>query len=241
MLPSLLFPASHAYEPAYAVRRKASFGLAASPLAGKRIKRRKLDNWRLGIFDCFNATDAGLRCCCAHCCCSIWIWKSAVALVPGVEGEEQVLRQQVQQDAMRSANDAARGNGASNAFADVIIARQNVETTFSRADVRKQLFSVLYDEWVKNDKGERVITQRSRYQETDGRRFLYVTCCPSCASAQVVDAIQTWAWETYGQELSYGNVSWDCECCNLVDSEGAPVMPEDVARWSAPDVTVMER
>lgn len=215
-LPPLFFDETYAYGRApsidYAVGKQSIFGL---PIGSRR------NNWRIGIFDCFNAQDTGVRCFCAHCCCSIWTWENSINLVPGVEGEENVLKQSVKQDAMRSARDAAQqqNQGGANAFADVFIAGQQVETGFARASVREQLFSVLFDDWKMVD-GKRVVTAYSPYHENDGRRFFYTACCGSCAAVQVVDAVQTWSLETYGQPLVYGPVTWDCKCCSLYTPNG---------------------
>ena len=216
-LPHLFFDGSNVHgKPAsieYAVEKQTLLGL---PVGQKRT------NWRLGIFDFFNAQDAGINCFCAHCCCGIWMWENAINLVPNVEGEEGVLRQTVKQNAMRSARDAAKQQGQSSVLADVFIAGQQVETGFSRADVREQLFSVLFDDW-KIEGGKRVVTAYSPYHENDGRRFFYVACCAPCATVQVVDAVQTWSLEKFGQPLKYGPITWDCKCCSLYTPYGTPV------------------
>jgi hypothetical protein len=217
-LPPLFFKGKHAYVPTapveYLIESKTP-GLGL-PVSSKRT------NWRIGIFGCFNAHDVGINCLCAHCCCSIWTWENAINLVPEVEGEEGVLRNTVKQDAMRSVRDAAAENGSRSVLADVFIAGKQVDNTFSRSDVRKQLFSVLYDDWVKKD-GRRVVTAYSPYQENDGRRFFYTACCAPCAAVQVVDAVQTWGLEKYGQPLYYGPITWDCKCCSLYTPWGIPV------------------
>ena len=215
----------------YAVEKQTLFGLQIG---------QTRNNWRIGIFECFSAQDTGLNCFCAHCCCSIWTWESAVSLVPHVEGEEDVLRKTVKQDAMRSARDAAADRGARNVFADVFIAGQQVDTTFSRADVREQLFSVLFDEW-KMEGDKRVITAYSPYHENSGRRFFYTSCCPSCAAVQVVDAVQTWSLEKYGQPLKYGPITWDCKCCSLYTPYGVPVRQLPYPVQLAPAVPTMSR
>ena len=257
-LPPLFFDGSHLHgRPAsidYTVEKQAFFEY---PVGKKRT------NWRLKIFtlencklcfDCLNAQDAGLNCFCAHCCCGIWIWANAVGLVPGVEGEEQVLQNTVTQDAMRSANDAARSanQGGANAFADVFIAAQGVKTTFSRSDVRKQLFSVLFDEWemVEDplDPSKKIRQVKSNgyspHYENAGARYFLVTCCAPCATVQVVDAIMTWSLETHGQPLKYGPVSLDCRCCALYSPSGRAVraLPYP-AEWAgqAPVVSSMVR
>lgn len=234
-LPHLFFDGSHFHgKPAsieYAVEKQTLLGL---PVGAKR------SNWRIGIFGFLNAQDAGINCFCAHCCCSIWTWENAINLVPEVQGEEGVLRQTVKQDAMRSARDLAAEGGQRNVFADVFIAGTQVDATFSRAGVREQLFSVLFDDW-KIEGGKRVVTAYSPYHENDGRRFFYTACCPSCAAVQVVDAVQTWALEKYGQPLVYGPITWDCKCCSLYTPYGMPVKSLPYAAQAAPLVPTMAR
>lgn len=243
-LPPLFFKGEYAYVPApslidYPV--KYASGLRPLPLTGGKEGATR-DNWRIGIFGCFDAYDTGINCFCAHCCCSIWTWENAINLVPRVEGEEGVLRNTVKQDAMRSARDAAAERGARSVFADVYLTGKQVDNTFSRSDVRKQLFSVLYDTWIQKD-GKWKITKYSLYAENDGRRFFYTSCCAPCAAIQVVDAVQTWALETYGQPLKYGPITWDCQCCGLVTQTGLPVMsPEQLASLErAPGASTMDR
>ena len=234
-LPHLFFDGSrHHGRPVsidYAVEKQTLLGL---PIGSKRT------NWRLGITDCFSAQDRGINCFCAHCCCGIWTWENAINLVPNVEGEEGVLRQTVRQDAMRSARDAAADNGQRNVFADVFIAGQQVDTGFSRAEVREQLFSVLFDDWV-IENGTRKVTAYSPYHENDGRRFFYVTCCAPCATVQVVDAVQTWSLEKFGQPLKYGPITWDCKCCSLYTPYGVPVKSLPYPAVSVPVVPTMAR
>ena len=234
-LPPLFFKGeyahSHPHSIDYAVEKQTLFGL---PVGQKRT------NWRLGITDCFSAQDSGINCFCAHCCCGIWTWENAINLVPYVEGEENVLKQTVQQYAMRAARDGAAQQGQSNAFADVFITGQQVNTTFSRAGVRGQLFSVLFDDW-KIEGGKRVVTAYSNYQENDGRRFFYVACCAPCAMVQEVDAVQTWSLEKYGQPLKYGPVTWDCKCCSLYTPYGEPVRSLPYPLQTVPLVPTMVR
>ena len=208
----------------------AAVGDAVAETVPLTLNRRK--TWRLGIFDCFNAKDAGLRCCCAACCCNIWVWKNAIALVPGLEeGAKLVLQQTVAQEAMRgaamqAASSGGEGGQGASALANVFLAGNEARTTFSRANVREQLFEVLYG-------------SESRLQETDGRRYIYVSLCPCCATVQVVDAIQTYAKEEHGRVLKYGPITWDCRCCSLVEEDGLPARPLPAPR--APTASVMER
>lgn len=247
-LPPLFFKGPYAYGQAPSIDYAVEKPLLGLPAGSKR------QNWRIGVFDCFNAQDTGLNCFCAHCCCSIWIWKNAVALVPYVQGEENVLRQTVRQDAMRSARDAAQSanNNQGNIFADVYLAGQQVDVTFSRADVRSQLFSVLYDDWELVDDplqaGKKIRKVKkggySPYHSNDGLRYFYVTCCGSCAAVQAVDAIQTWSLEKYGQPLKYGPLNpLTCTCCSLYAPNGALVkeLPYPSEWAAAPVVPTMVR
>ena len=56
---------------------------------------------------------------------------------------------------------------------------------------------------------------------SQGSSALVVLCCGPCATCQEVDAVQRWAAETKGVQLTYGNVL-QCDCWNLVavDSKG---------------------
>ena len=205
----------------------------------------KRDNWRIGVFDCFNAKDAGLNCCFAHCFCGSgnWTWKNAVGLVPHVEGEEMVLQQALQNQAMGAARDL---NGNSGAFADVFIAGRQAAAAVTRADVRKQLFSVLYDDWIiqENPNGSnqrvRTVIEYSKYGTSQAADYFYVMCCGPCTMVQEVDAVQTWAFEQYGVTLKYGPVNpLTCTCCSLYTPDGRIV--RQVAPSVAPTTLDMKR
>jgi hypothetical protein len=233
-LPPLFFKGEYAYLPARSIDYAVEYPLMGKPKGEPR------NRWRIKLLQCTSAQDAGFNCFCAHCCCSIWTWENAINLVPYVEGEEAVLQQTVQQDAMRSARDAAGKQGGRSVFADVFIAAQGVKTNFSRSGVREQLFSVLFDDW-KIEDGKRKITAYSPHHENDGRRFIYVSCCAPCAAVQVVDAVQTWSLEKYGPPLKYGPITWDCKCCSLYTPYGAPVKSLPYPAQVAPAVPIMSR
>lgn len=216
-LPPLFFSGEYAYGPA----PPASVDYAVEyPLMGLP-KGTPRSTWRLKIFECFSAQDAGLRCCCAHCCCSIWTLNAAQKLVPNVKGEDAALALGVVAQAIND-NSGNQGGGALGAAAQA-------GALLARAEVRRQVFKELYG-------------QGGFVSERAGMRYFYLLCCPCCAAIQEVDGIQTWAKEKYGHTLVYGPLGLDCACCGLETVTGIPVSKVPYPKeWDAPPVALMER
>ena len=223
-LPPLVFHgASHSTPPPF-FQPVTTLGYAVEHSYFELPVGEKRRTWRVSkvesLCPCFVVQDVSARCCCAICCGGIYIWKEAVALLPHVEGEETVLQDVVTADRMRAASEAAKGGGAAGAaLADVFVARESTGATFSRLRVRKQIFSVLFDDW-KMEGGERKILRRSTKIGNDFSENCYIECCSCCATAQVVDSIQAYALERYNIVLKYGPIDPECSCCSLVTTNG---------------------
>lgn len=168
-----------------------------------------------GLFDCFNTTDCGLRCCCAQCCCGPCTWQNAMQLSP-LDGYararvDAITRKRIVAGTLSgSDSEQVRALGQGVGFV----------TAFESARVRLELFEKL----------------GIFSYETYGRAAFAHACCLLCATVQEVDAVLVWQ-RSKGRRLYYGPLL-GCNCCSFVDENYNEI------RTTAPGVVVqlkMER
>lgn len=213
-LPPLFFTGDYAYARAASVDYKVEDPTAflGLPVGAKRRK------WRITRFGCQGALDSGPSCFCAQCCCGqIWVLNAARKLLPYVEGEDEALEAGLVAGALNTAS----GNSESGTV-KALAAAAGARAAFKSLRVRRNVFSVLYDDWVEVD-GKRKVTMPSPHHESGFGESCYVGCCPCCASTQEVDGIQAYAKERYGQTLVYGPININCDCCRLETATGFAV------------------
>lgn len=175
--------------------------------------REQRSTWRIGLFDCLNATDRGFSCCCAYWCCAPCTWSIAMKGA-GIEGTEIVVAAEVLNRTL-SQSDSGAANTAST-IADAVRVWQAV-------NVRKKLYKKLYG---------------SVYPESDLVGYFYHCCCPACAYIQEVDAIMTYSAENQKRRLVYGSFPMCAQLyfadTGVVVSDGSIEFEEGAPTVSAP-------
>ena len=187
--------------------------------------------WPTGLFGCFAGQAFGtsdtLDCCCAQCCCSPCVWHSAYEYA-GIPGSWEVVQRRIIAGVINNA--AGDGQNSGQALLKAFATVEDVKASLGAAQFRRALHYKLYKVWF-----------------SQGSSTLVALCCGPCATCQEVDAVQRWAAETKGVQLTYGNVL-QCDCWNLVavDSKGQ-MLPKNrpldgvYAMPVPPGVPVMQR
>lgn len=169
------------------------------------------------LFGCFQTTDCGLNCCCAHVFCSPCIWASAMQLAPlsdeSMARVEEVTDRRILSQVLQSQDSdgvvaLGRGIGAA--------------TAFKSARVRRKLLKNMFGGY-----------------ESYGRSVCIHVCCPLCATIQEVDGVLVWRRMKDRPEVFYGPVG-GCNCCSLVDGNGKEVEP-DISLTGGVEMMMMRR
>lgn len=158
---------------------------SASPARGYSIEHSNYygqsggrSEFRINLFGCFQASDCGFACCCAHSFCGPCVWSSAMNAV-GVKGSEATAGARVLSN--------VRGDGAS-----FFQQAAGLYAAFGGAKLRRKLVEKLFNRPVES----------GFFQ-----RYCIHSCCISCAMVQEVDAVMTYAAEHHGRPLRY-NFPW---------------------------------
>lgn len=167
-------------------------GAASSPLVSR-------DDWRLGLFGCFQVQDCGMNCCCAHFCCGPCVYADTMALL-GIRGAYKAAVTGIVAGALNgSRSEAGQIFGGAFQFAAVC----------GRARVRQRLYAKLFPVSVAPSTTVACCTQ---------------CWCAGCAQMQEVDAVMTYAAEGAGKPLRFGDVT-ALDCARLYEVEtGRPVV-----------------
>ena len=202
-VPPLLFGGPGIGEEGTYTHAYAPVGGAPPAAYGKRT-------WPSPLFACFGVEDAGLNCCCAHCCCNAFVWDSAYRYA-GIPGTSQVVQGRVIQGILDGAANAAGDGQNPNPYLSVASDVQGAVASFQAAKFREMLHRRLYDAPLTN-------------------AILAHLCCGPCATCQEVNAVQQFAREGFQTELRYGELS-QCDCWNLrginADGQRVDVAPLD--------------
>ena len=187
--------------------------------------------WPTTLFGCFGSQACGtsdcLDCFCAQCFCSPCVWHSAYEYA-GIPGSWEVVQRRITSAVLNSAGGDGKSAGQAvlKAFATV----EDVKASLGAAQFRRGLHAKLYGVWF-----------------SQGSSTLVALCCGPCATCQEVDAVQRWAAETQGVQLTYGSVL-QCDCWNLVAVDGkGQMLPKNRPLEGVytipkpPAVTVMQR
>lgn len=161
---------------------------------------KQRSTWRIGLFECFSATDSGFACCCAYWCCAPCTWSIAMRAA-GIEGSEVVFAAHVLQNALPKTEYPSSSNTASSIA--------NVARVWQAVKVRRNLYRKLYG---------------TNFPESDLDGYCYHCFCPVCAYIQEVDAVMAYYAENKKKRLVYGSFP---RCAQLYFADTGHVVSAD--------------